>query len=72
MDKHDSIEKFSLSNTETDVNKFGEAFKKHCIDNGISKEDFLKWKENFKMFVYENPTFDSGWERQYLANQFTY
>lgn len=70
------IEKFALKYKGTDIQDFDNQFREMCVDNEITKSEFEKYKEDFRMFLYENPTFaydgGVGWERQYLLDNYIF
>ncbi len=70
MNKQDLIDSFCLNYKGTDVAIFEKEFKKMCTDNQITKGEFEEWQRDFKMFIYENPSFVTGggigWERERL------
>ncbi len=75
-DAHSLIEEFALRYKGTDTKEFSDKFREFCLDNEITKEDFEEYKENFRMFLYENPTFSYnggiGWQRQYLLDNYNF
>lgn len=72
MDAHDKIDNFCLNNEGDSIKQFESDFRAMCTKESITKEEFKKWKEDFRMFLYENPSFGYdggiGWERQFLLD----
>lgn len=75
MDIHDLIDNFTRNFEGTDTKDFDDSFRILCLEHKITKSQFDKYKEDFRMFLYENPTFaydGGGWERQYLLDNYIF
>jgi hypothetical protein len=69
-DKIDLLEEYARKYNGTDTAIFDQDLRKYCNDNDIIEKDVDKFKEDFRMFLYENRTFDAGFGRHYLLEQF--
>lgn len=76
MDAHDLIESFSIKYKGDSIKEFDDRFREFCMQNNIGQKEFNKWKQDFRMFIYENPSFSYsggiGWARQYLLDNYVF
>ena len=62
------IENFVSNYNGTDINNLESQFLDYCTEENVYKEEFILWKDSFRMFLRENKTFSSGWIRSFLLD----